>query len=196
MDPMVRGQLAVAVGQDQQRRQRGDAADQHGDQVVRRIVGPVHVLDDEHRGPRRSPQLLDHQVVDLVCCDPRRERLLERRGRSACQVPDGTERPRDHEVVAAADEDSGRRVQTIDEAPDERGLADPRLARDEDHPTVASSGRLPGRGEPPQRRLALEQIHGASTIERPPVPVTSGRGAPGPAAADPRRPGRVRPTDD
>ena len=45
---MVAGQLVVAVGQHEHGRQLGDPAGQVPQHVQRGLVGPVHVLDDQH----------------------------------------------------------------------------------------------------------------------------------------------------
>ena len=49
VQPVAGRRLAGAERQHQQRRQRGDAPAEHRDRVERRVVGPVHVLEHEHR---------------------------------------------------------------------------------------------------------------------------------------------------
>ena len=46
---MRRRHLAGPERQDEQRRQRADSPHEHGNRVERRVVGPVHVLEHEHR---------------------------------------------------------------------------------------------------------------------------------------------------
>ncbi|MFF7243546.1 hypothetical protein ACFZBU_06565 [Embleya sp. NPDC008237] len=45
-------QLVVAEGEDQDRAEVVDASGQKGEGVQGRVVGPVHVLDDQHRRAR------------------------------------------------------------------------------------------------------------------------------------------------
>ena len=61
-----RRHLAAAEGEHEQRRKRRDPAAEHRDRVERRLVGPVDVLEHEHRRPRRPLQLGDQQALDLV----------------------------------------------------------------------------------------------------------------------------------
>jgi hypothetical protein len=151
--------LAVAARQQEQDRQRADPAPEHRDHVEGRVVGPVHVLEHEHGRRRRQPQLRQQQAVDLVRGGAARERAPELRPDRVGEVVQRPERPRDREVVAGPDEDARARADVADEARDERRLADPRLARDDDDPPFAAARRVPRRREPRQRALALEQLH-------------------------------------
>ena len=55
----------VAVREDECGRQVIDATRQEADRVERRLIGPVHVLDDEHRRGR-ARQLLAQGIEDLL----------------------------------------------------------------------------------------------------------------------------------
>ena len=157
---MARRRLAASEGQHEQRRQRADPPPEHGDRVERRVVRPVHVLEHEHRRPRRELELRDQQRLDVVRRGAGRERLLERRRDAPDEVADRAQRPRDREVVAGAEQHpSPRRPRSRSEPGDERGLADPRLAGDEDDPTIAPRRRLARLGERGQCAVALEQLH-------------------------------------
>ena len=68
---MAPGRLAAAEGENEQRGQRGDPPSEDGDHVERRVVGPVDVLEDEHRRLRRLLELRDQQRLDLVRRGPR-----------------------------------------------------------------------------------------------------------------------------
>src|SRR5207247_8697052 len=87
------------------------------------------------------------------------ERLLQTCRDAADEIPDRTERPRNREVVAGAEQHPGPCFELPREPGDERGLADPRLAGDEHHSTGAlrsSVARLPERS---QRLVTLEPLH-------------------------------------
>ncbi len=89
----------------------------------RRIVRPVHVLEHEHGRPRRELELRDQQRLDVVRRRAGRERLLERRRDAPDEVANRTQRPRNREVVAGADQHPRPGSETLDEPGDERGLA-------------------------------------------------------------------------
>ena len=50
---MARRRLTVPAREQEQHRERADAAREQGDHIQRRLVGPVHVLEHEHGRPRR-----------------------------------------------------------------------------------------------------------------------------------------------
>ena len=79
---------------------------------------------------------------------------------------DRSERPRNRQVVAAADQHPGVIPEVREEARHERGLADPGLTDDDDQLTVAPRRRPARLRERRQRRFPLEELHG-STIDRP-----------------------------
>ena len=89
------------------------------------------------------------------------QRFLERRRDDADEVSNRTERTRNREVVAAAEEHPGLGFERSHELGYERGLADPRLAGDEDHAPVAPRRRVARPGERSQCPIALEELHGA-----------------------------------
>ena len=100
---MARRHLAAPEGEHEQRRQRADPPAEHGDRVERRVVRPVHVLEHEHRRPRRELELRDQQRLDLVRrapprAPPRAPARRSRRGRGRAQ------RPRNRQVVAGAEQ--------------------------------------------------------------------------------------------
>ena len=157
--------LAVPEGEHEQHGQRADPPCEHGDHVERRLVGPVHVLEHEHRRLRRQRELGEQQAVDLVRRRAGGQRLLERRRQRAGEVVDRSERPRDREVVAGADQHPRVVVEIGEEARHERRLADPGLAGDDDDPAVAPRRRVARLRERRQRPFPLEELHG-STIDR------------------------------
>ncbi len=93
--------------------ERGDPPPEHRDRVERRIVGPVHVLEHEHRGVRQPLELGDEQRVHLMRRPAGGERLLEG-GRD--EIPERAERARDREVVARPEHDPRSRLEIAHEA--------------------------------------------------------------------------------
>ena len=156
VEGMPGGNLAVAEGDDEERRQRADAAAEHGERIERRLVRPVHVLQHENGGVGRKLELLDEQRLDVVRRRPCRERARELRRDASGEVAERAERPRDRKVVARADEHARPRVEPLEEPRDERRLADSRLAVDEDGAALAMLGRSVGVGERRERMPSLE----------------------------------------
>ena len=126
-----RRHLAAAEREHEQRRNRRDPAAEDRDRVECRLVGPVDVLEHEHRRPRRPFQLGDQQALDLVRRGARVEGGLELDRDGADEVTDRAERTRDRQVVAGAEEHSRAGVEITCEARDELRLPDPGLAADE-----------------------------------------------------------------
>jgi hypothetical protein len=126
---MVVAQLVVAVGQQQHAGQGRDPPGQVADHVKGGVVGPVDVLDDHHRRP--AGQLPVDGAEHGVASGHR----LHRPGQGAAgptgHVPERAEGARCDQVVAGADEHPGVGRRLPCERPDEAGLADPGLARDE-----------------------------------------------------------------
>ena len=148
VEGMLGRNLPVAAGEHEQQRQRADPAREQRDNVERRLVRPVHVLEREHRGARRQRQLVEQEPVDLVRRCSGRECIFEGRRQRADEIVDRAERPRDREVVAAPDERPRARLEPGDELRQERRLADSRLSG-HDHDTPLSARR---------RRPSLRQL--------------------------------------
>ena len=170
MQRMARRRLAGAEGEDEQRRQRADPPPEHRDRVERRIVRPVHVLEHEHGRRGRQLELRDQQRLDVVRGRADGERLDEGRRNVPNEVAERAQRARNREVVAGTEQHSRVVVQILEEPGDERCLADPGLAGDEDDPTGATGCRSSRLGERGQRPISLEELH-QSTIN----PVRPGR---------------------
>jgi hypothetical protein len=154
--------LARAVRRHEQGGQGADAPAQHGQRVERGVVGPVHVLEHQHRRPRRSLELLDQQVVDLVRRRAGRQRVREAGRDAAREIAERPQRARDRQVVAGARENARAAVEIVQEAPHQGGLPDPGLAADADGPPFARCGRCVCLGERLQRGLTLKKLHADS----------------------------------
>ena len=131
----------------------------------RRAVGPVHVLEHEHRRSRWRSRAPRSAGSGCRAAPPRR------RAPPRAQV---TRLRRDLGTGPADAGSRGRRrfrrarghpaSRSPQEPGHERGLADPRLAADEDDATGAARCRGARPGERRQRLIALEKLH-VSTIE-------------------------------
>ena len=88
------------------------------------------------------------------------ERFLEPRGHAPGEVAKGAERPRNREVVAGTEQQSRVGLEISDEAVDERRLADPRLAADEDRTPLAAGGCAARLGERSQCSVQLQELLG------------------------------------
>jgi hypothetical protein len=88
----------VAQGHDEQRAERLDAARGVAEYVDGGVVGPVGVLDQQHRGPH-APELLHQRREDAVG-GPLGQRVRQRPVRAGRGVVQRAQRARGHEVVA------------------------------------------------------------------------------------------------
>ena len=121
------------------------------------LVGPVHVLDDQHGG--LGAQRLDHRPVAALrgrgpveqrrdpAAEPVRDVVQRAEGAGGEQVVAG---PRQHPHLA------GRRR---DERLDQAGLPDARLSGDGRNPAHPTERGVEGRTQRSQRRTAFQQLH-------------------------------------
>ena len=119
--------LAVAVGEQEDDGELRDAPHEVMEQVERRVVGPVHVLHRQHRGPSRPVELgpeLTQQALVVGPCDQCRPQPRPDR---AAQVAERAERPWRRQVVTVADQQPTLRRQLGPGGRDESRLADPGL---------------------------------------------------------------------
>ena len=157
-DPQRMGavELVVAVARDDEGGHGRDAAAEQAKDVERRVVGPVHVLEDHDRrqlpgevtqdggGHRVRRGAVGHQVGELAAGD---------RG----DVHQRAERGEREEPVALAPQDPSQAGVARAEAAQEHGLADPGLARDEHEPAAGAGRRVEGGVERIEVGGALEQ---------------------------------------
>ena len=131
--------LVVAIGRQDQ---SGDPLDAPADQpqhVERCLVGPVQVLQDDDRGQapgQRRGQSRDHVAG----------RALEIRTHGLRDIDERPQRAGGEERVAGSPQDP---VSLFHESPQQRGLADSRLAADQDQPPrplFADKGEEPVEG--------------------------------------------------
>jgi hypothetical protein len=131
-------ELVVAIADDHQRRHRLHPAGEQPQDVERRLVRPVHVLEHEHgRDPRAqlARQRHHHRVRHRTTLNDR----LQLAPGGLGNLDQRPERARREERVASAPEDPRRPAALLAEPPQEDRLADPGLAADQQHlPTRAA----------------------------------------------------------
>ncbi len=160
---MLKVDVTVAVGEDQDAVRARDAPPQEPDGVQGRGVSPLRVLDDEDRRarPRHEAEHVLHQSRSIA-----RIQLLAQRWLGPRHVPEGVERSRDEQVVTGTAVDECRGRLRGGERGDQGALADARLAPDEDDLAA-------GRAEPAddivqqgQLCVALQQHDTQHTLDR------------------------------
>ena len=126
-------ELVVAVGGDDQHRNRLDSAREEPEDVERRLVRPVDVLEHEDRRAVRGARERRHHLVrHHVASDDG----LELAAGGFADREQRPEWPRDEERIAAAPEDPCRAAVLVAEPPQQRRLADACFAAHE-HDTPA-----------------------------------------------------------
>jgi len=185
----VRGrELVVPVGKEDERGRRLRSASEQAEQVERRLVRPVHVLQEEHRRPRA--QLVEQRGEHVVRPRAARDEPGERLADLGRDVGDRPERAGREERVARTLQHAHVRRALGAKAPDERRLSDTRLAGDEEHAARAGTGSGQPGAQRVEERFALEEglsVPAASGLRRDDRQASSSRpSAPAAATASPR----------
>ena len=164
LQPGARLDLVVAVAQHEDRGEPFDAAGGHREHVQRRLVGPVHVLDDEDGGP--VLQLGQHRVVHGVGAAAGEG--LAQRGGVTRDVVEGAEGAGGDEVVARALEEAHRRLAGEGAGPgtQHRRLAEAGLAGEEHGASGAAAGVGEGGVQLGEDLVPLEHPHHGTTVGR------------------------------
>jgi hypothetical protein len=143
--------LLGPVGDDDQDRQPLHPAGQEADQLQGRLVGPVHVFEDQNDGMAQRAKLRHHpgeQVAPRPGAVEQPGEAGAQRGRHVQQRP---ERQRGGKGIAGPGEDR-RLPHAAHEPPDQGGLPDARLTAHEDQAALTTGGtghRLREPGELP-----------------------------------------------
>ncbi len=132
--------LVVAVRREDERARVADAAAEEAQQVEGGLVGPVDVL--EHGHGRLLAEHLQEVLEDGFAGALVVQQGGERRAEPCRHVDQRPERARRPHRVTATDEQSPIMGHLVAETPDERRLADPRLAADE-HEAACAGHRCP-----------------------------------------------------
>jgi HD-GYP domain-containing protein (c-di-GMP phosphodiesterase class II) len=149
---MAPAYLVIAKGGDQQCSCASDAATQEPKQVERRLIGPVDVLEHRQRGCRGGRQVVEKRPIE-------RDAGVAPGRQVSSHVQERTQGSRRRQRIAAPDENPSPLLGPLDKPAEEGGLADPRLATDEDQSP-------PPRGRLVEQTLqdievvgALQQLH-------------------------------------
>ena len=155
-------ELLVAIGEHQHGVERVDAPGDEAQRIEGRLVGPVHVFDDEHGAGRRG-EFVAERGEDLLAVAGS-ERIAEPRSDERRQVAQRPERARRRQRVTGPDEHAAPDRRPLAKGAHEAGLPDARLAVDQQHAT-ASLDRCPHRVvELGEFGIALEQPHSAIVL--------------------------------
>ncbi len=153
---MLGPHLIVTVGDDQHDGEMPQAAPEELDQIERRLIGPVNILDDEDRRRGTPRQVVDCCIEDDVAVGRRLKggaECLPRLPRHVVERRQGMGR---EERLAASPEHARGRALAVHELLQERGLADPGLAAHERHASRSTRHALERGGELVQVQLSLE----------------------------------------
>ena len=153
-----RGRLVVPERHDEEGADRGEPTRGVPEHVEGALVGPVQVLDDQHRGGSvvEGRDQRRHDQVAVAGLDGGPELRTEAR----CDVLHRTECSRSGQGVAVAGEHAGPRGHPGVERPYQRRLADTRLTGDEYDGAAPLVGRSSGRGQDAQLLAALQEPPG------------------------------------
>jgi hypothetical protein len=127
-------ELIVAIGREHERSGRLDTAAEQAEEVERRLVRPVDVLEHEDC---RARQLVEQRRRHLVRAGSALEQLGERSADLGRDVCNRRKRTRREERVACSREDAHATC-VVAEGADERGLPDAGLAGEEGEPPIAA----------------------------------------------------------
>ena len=158
---VVRGDLLVPVGGQDQGRYPGQAAAEVAEQVGGGLVGPVQVLDD-HDGQRaRCSQLGQERGEQLIPGGALAAQHGELPAGLRADVEQRAQRPRGQQPVAASPQPARVR-QLLLERLGQHGLAHPGLTGDQHQPPAALPRVLRVPGQRVQERCSFQQLHGSA----------------------------------
>ena len=150
-------QLVVPVAHEEERRDGLEPSRQQTNDVQRRLVRPVHVL--QHKHGRLAGELGDEGLVDVVWLRGGEHELRERAPDHPGDIEERSQWPRREERVAGPPEDAGA-PHVVCEAAEKRGLADSGLAGDEQHAPAPGDDIGECLRERVERDAALEELFG------------------------------------
>jgi len=148
--------LLLAESADEEERKLTQPASDDVQEVERRVVGPVQVLEHDDRPRLAAPQDGEKRLENTIPIAFIESRP-ERPGGPRSDVRQGGERPSGHDAVAGSPERLVPCSLTA-EGVDESRLADACLARDEKQAPVPLSGAQV-LGHPVEQGLAFQETH-------------------------------------
>ena len=155
--------LIVAIARQHQDAKRVDPAAKQSEDIERRLIRPMKVLDNEHRR-RTVCHLLGERGNHLVRKTAAVHKLLEPSTREVRDINKRAERSRGEQPLTRAPQDPGWRRLLLAEPPHERGLPNASLTPDEHKPTLPPAyHRRQQIAQSRQMMIALKQLqrHGA-----------------------------------
>ena len=160
-------QLVAPVADHQQQPRVPRPAGEHPQHIKRRLVGPVHVLEDQqHR--RNRPERLAERDRDVERLRSRRRQLRWIAPELCSRLEQRAERTWREQRITAARQRCHTPRKLIAELAQQRRLADPGLARHDRDATLARRGHLGGQSVKHAQLLrAFEQSQSHGAILRP-----------------------------
>lgn len=149
--------LIVAVGAHHHRIPLTDAAAEETKQVQGPLIGPVDILDDQHRrlnGALQPPHELGEHLGSVR---GQLQQVSHARVGVGCDVENRAQRPRSGEGVAGPDQNPDAGCGTPARLTNQTGLARSRLAGDQGHASLTRGGGGDQTVELRQKMLSLQQ---------------------------------------
>jgi hypothetical protein len=144
--------------ENEESREAVDPPGDGGQGVCRRLIDPLHVLDDHHNGVRPAFEEVE-EAGECPVAFAVQQRLFQSRVGGSGQFQQWTERDGCQQIIASTPQRPGRRP-LLEEGAHQRRLAAAGLGRDDHQTTGAAPGGVQGCGEHTGRSVTFEQIHG------------------------------------
>ena len=151
--------FVVAIADHQHHAEPGQATAEELDQVERRLVGPVGVLDDHHRRRRQTREMVEDRVEDVVPAG----RRADRPGEVSADLPRNVVQRRQgmgrEQRLAAAPQHAGGLGLGGGKLPKQRCLANAGLAGNQGHSAAIAWDAIEQGAQLLDGRLTLKQLH-------------------------------------
>ena len=147
-------ELVVPVGREHEQRRLPQLAREQPQHVERRLVRPVHVLDNDDRRrarPRQPEERGDHRGRALI------DRGLELAAGLLGDIEERPQRPRREQRVTAAPQHARRTARLRAECTNSRRLAHPGLPGDEHEPAAPRGGLSQRVAQVAENRIPLQE---------------------------------------
>ncbi len=136
---IARRQLILAVGRHDQDRELADPTGQEPQQIQRRLIGPVDVLDDDHAQPGRLAELAKKRGKQLIPGRLRPVQASQLPAKLTSDIKERSQRARREQPVTLPPAPA-RITQADSELLQQRRLAYPGLPGHEHYPALALPG--------------------------------------------------------
>ena len=156
---MGRANLVVAIGREQEGARRGDAPPEEAEEIERRLVGPMDILEDDQRRRRSSGEHAKEGAEDLIARGTGRELAGDVAVHGVGDVNEWAERAGGRERIADAGEGACGGTESLAKVVTEGGLAYSSLAAEEKETPLPYCRLAQVLSESRDKSIALQQIH-------------------------------------